>query len=266
MKRHRSPAMALIDRLLADVLAVAIRATPRFPRELRRSWFPASAIGAPKHSATNNKQLAVVSVAAQKTCWFPPSRPPARYSTGYKARRSPCAHNSKHVPADLITVVNSASPHFSREIRGSCFRAFATRAQKHSKTTYKLSAVVSVAPPKTFRFRAEPILPTRKPSPRGSPTARDACRNPCRYEPVNALKWTLQVARRPTHGVRTDHHRPRIQSLASSPEHASQQAPQKRASVFQREQTGPITEKTIAVSGARCQTRKGGEEGGVASP
>lgn len=59
--------MALIDRLPADVLAVAIRATPRFPREIRRSCFPASAIGATKQSATNHKQLAVVSVAAKKT-------------------------------------------------------------------------------------------------------------------------------------------------------------------------------------------------------
>jgi len=59
--------MALTDRLLADVLAVAIRVTPRFPQEIRRWWFPASASRAPKHSATNHKQLAVVSVAAHKT-------------------------------------------------------------------------------------------------------------------------------------------------------------------------------------------------------
>jgi hypothetical protein len=64
--------MALIDRLLADLLAVAIRVTPRFSQEIRRSGFPASAARAPKNSATNHKQLAVVSVAAQKTCWFLP--------------------------------------------------------------------------------------------------------------------------------------------------------------------------------------------------
>jgi hypothetical protein len=64
--------MALIDSRPADVLAVAIRVTPRFPREIRRSWFPASASGAPKHSATNHKQLAVISVAAQQTRRFLP--------------------------------------------------------------------------------------------------------------------------------------------------------------------------------------------------
>lgn len=69
--------MALIDHLLADVLTVAIRVTPRFPRELRRSWFPASAIGATKQSATNHKQLAEVSVAAKKTRRFLP-KPSAR--------------------------------------------------------------------------------------------------------------------------------------------------------------------------------------------
>lgn len=69
--------MAPIDHLPADVLTAAIRVTPRFPREIRRSCFPASAIGATKHSATNHKQLAVVSVAAQTTRRFLP-KPSAR--------------------------------------------------------------------------------------------------------------------------------------------------------------------------------------------
>lgn len=42
--------------------------------------------------------------------------------------------------------------------------------------------------------------------------------------------------------------------------------PQKRASVFRRKQTGLFAKKTLAVLGARCQTRKGSEEGVVASP
>jgi hypothetical protein len=142
--------MALIDSRPADVLAVAIRVTPRFPREIRRSWFPASASGAPKHSATNHKQLAVVSVAAQKLAGFSPSQTPANYSAGYKARCSPSAYYPEHLPDALITVANRATPRFSREIRGSNFLARASRAQKHSVTTYKLSAVGAVACLKTL--------------------------------------------------------------------------------------------------------------------
>lgn len=124
----------------------------------RNTWacFRASAARAPKHSATNHKQLAVVSVAAQKLAGFSPSHPPARYSTGYKARRSPSAYYPEHLPDALITVVNSASPRFSREIRRSNFLARASRARKHSVTTNKQSAVGSVATPKTSRFHAEP--------------------------------------------------------------------------------------------------------------
>jgi len=69
--------MALIDHLPADVLTVAIRVTPRFPREIRRLCFPASAIGATKHSATNHKQSAVASVARPITLRFLP-KPSAR--------------------------------------------------------------------------------------------------------------------------------------------------------------------------------------------
>jgi len=169
--------MALKDRLLVDLLALAIRVTPRFPQEIRRSCFPASAIGAQKHSATNNKQLAVVSVAAQKLAGFSPSHSPATYRTGYKARCSPNATIAKHVPADLIAVANPATPRFSREIRGSNFLARVSRAQKHSVTTYKLSAVGVVAGPRTFQFHAEPIQPTPKPHLRGSPTAREPAGN-----------------------------------------------------------------------------------------
>ncbi len=69
--------MALIDRLPADVLTVAIHATPRFSLQIPRSCFPASAARAPKTSVTNHKQLAVVTLAAQKTCRFLP-KPSAR--------------------------------------------------------------------------------------------------------------------------------------------------------------------------------------------
>ena len=111
----------------------------------------------------------------KKLAGFSPSQTPANYSAGYKARCSPSAYYPEHLPDALITVANRATPRFSREIRRSCFLTNATGAQKPSKTTHKLSAVVAVAAPKPVRFRAEPRQHASKSPPRGSPTAREPC-------------------------------------------------------------------------------------------
>ena len=175
IKHHTAEVAITRDRLLADLLAVAIRATPRFSEKfVGRVFEPAQPEPQNIPRQTINNWLWSLS-RLKKLAGFSPSRPPARYSTGYETRRSPCAYYPEHVPAVVLPMASLATPRFSREIRRSNFLANATRAQKHSVTTYTLLAVVSVAGPRTFQFHAEPIQPTPKPTPRGSPTAREAC-------------------------------------------------------------------------------------------
>jgi hypothetical protein len=240
--------MALIDHLPADVLRAANPTPLVFPKKsVGHGSRPAQPEPQNIPRQTISNWLRSLS-RLKKLAGFSPSQTPARYRTGYKARRSPNATIAKRVPADLIAVANPATPCFSREIRRSCFLANATRAQKPSKTTHKLSAVGAVAGPRTFRYRAEPIQPSLKPALRGSPTACEARRNRCRSSPVRALKSRLNRQGGWPHGVRTDH-RPRIQSLASCPEHASQQAPSETTRVFRREQARLIKQHPFCKSG-----------------
>jgi hypothetical protein len=238
----------------ADVLPVAIRGTPLFPgKSAGQVSRPARPEPQNIPRQTINNWLWSLS-RLKKLAGFSPSRPPARYSAGYKTRRSPSAHNSKHLPADLITVVNPATPRFSQGIRRSNFLVRASRAPKHSVTTNKQSAVVSVAAPKTLQFRAEPVTPTPKPISRGRQSLVLAAE--CMpFRAGQCAKIEASAGKEADHnGVRKDQHRPRIQSLTSCPEHASQQAPSERTSVFRRKPAAFFFEDTIAISGAAHET------------
>lgn len=188
IERYTAQVAIIRDHLPADVLTVAIRVTPRFfeksvdhgsrPAQPEPQNIPRQTINNWPWSLSRLKKLA----------GFSPSQTPANYSAGYKARCSPSAYYPEHLPDALITVANRATPRFSREIRMSCFLTNATRDQKPSKTTHKLSAVVSVAGLKVLCFRAEPIQRPPETVLRGSPFSREACRKTCRSRPASALK------------------------------------------------------------------------------